>query len=499
MRKAKQRSSVVFWVNGKKVEVSDEKIFWTLADFLRSDLHLTGTKIVCAEGDCGACTVLQIKPKIGKGRTPAPKTSVSQHPGGRVEAVNSCILMIGQLDGCQLITIEGLSPEKGLHPLQQAFVDHHATQCGYCTPGFIMACAGWAESSCSRTPQSLKNHLTGNLCRCTGYDPILKAVQSISEMKAAPSVLLGDQQRRIEKEQRALSQDPFLVVTTTGEFYSPRTLKDALHFLRKHPAARILAGNTDLGVVYNKQNLLHHPGQKHYLHLGRIEALQERKITKTSLRIGSGTSLDTLEKLCEKPIPEFSRFLRIFASPQIKRVATIGGNIANASPIGDLLPPLLALDASLTLVSSRGQRSVPLSKFFIGYRKTLLRKGELIQAVCIPIPKKSDHLRFYKVSNRKDLDISTVSASFRLSVAKGVIQIARIAYGGMAAIPLRLTQLEKKISGISASDTQRLQSIEAEIPRFLTARGDLRSSEIARNLTAQGIYAKFLSEEGFVS
>lgn len=499
MRKAKQRSSIVFWVNGKKVAVSDEKIFWTLADFLRSELHLVGTKVVCAEGDCGACTVLQVKPRIGKGRPSVPQSKVSQHPGPRVEAVNSCILMIGQLDGSQLITIEGLSPEKGLHPLQQAFMDHHATQCGYCTPGFIMACAGWSESSCSRSPQSLKNHLTGNLCRCTGYDPILRAVQSISEMKAAPSLLLGDQQRCIDKEQRALSQDPFLVATATGEFYGPRSIKDALHFLKKHPTARILAGNTDLGVVYNKQNLLHRSDQKIFLHLGKIEALQQKKITKTALWVGSGTTLDKLEELCEKPIPELSRFLRIFASPQIKRVATIGGNIANASPIGDLLPPLLALDASLDLASSRGQRNVPLSEFFIGYRKTMLRKGELIQGVCIPIPKKTDRLRFYKVSNRKDLDISTVSASFRLSISKGVIQTARIAYGGMAATPLRLSQLEKIISGVSVNDTQRLQSLEAEIPMFLTARGDLRSGEKARNLTAQGIYAKFLAEEGFVA
>ncbi len=351
------RDFLCLYVNGQRHEIRGATAFMSLTDFLRQELLLTGTKVVCAEGDCGACTVLVGRP---------------EGQGLRYETCDACIYLLYQLDGKHVVTVEGLGPSGGdLHPVQAAMVDHHASQCGYCTPGFVMALAGHFESGEANGPASLRTALTGNLCRCTGYLSILEAGASITPKQFPPlaerytaSALLADLQEA--------QVQPVLVEAPGGSpgmgpvgrtFFAPRTLENAIQFKARHPEAVIVAGGTELGVLRNKRG--YEPSV--VMSLTRVPGLSELVIEHNSVSMGANTTWAQIEKFARDAWPELYKLVVRFGSPQIRNVATLVGNVAHGSPIADALPFLLVMDAELEVVSARGAAA---SKSIVSTRGT---------------------------------------------------------------------------------------------------------------------------------
>lgn len=481
------RDHVVFYLNGVRQEVGADRAGWMLADFLRVERGLTGTKIVCAEGDCGACTVLRYVP------TPSVKAVPVER--ARFLPVNSCITPVAQMDGSTLITVEGLSKEDAkLTPVQQAMVQCHGSQCGFCTPGFVMALTALVEkriafgSSDSLTAAEAKNALTGNLCRCTGYQPILQAAESIDVGACDP---LWDRYYppKQAKELKAVWKKAVEIEGEGFTFFAPTALKDALAYLKKYKDARVLTGATDLGVLHNKwkQRL------QRVLSLHLVSELYSVTGDKGRIKVGSRVTLSELRWIVKESIPEFSRFLDLFASPQIKNVATLAGNVGNASPIADTPPFLLVAGAVVHTAGPKGKRQIPLEKYYLGYRKTALAAGEIITALEFDVPEQLESLALYKVSQRKDLDISTVNAAFRVSWDEGRIASARVAFGGMAATPLRLPKTEKAMVGVDpGKDLEHvLEALHAE----MSPLSDLRGSSAYRRVVAENLVRRFFREK----
>ncbi|MEK7384665.1 MAG: FAD binding domain-containing protein, partial [Elusimicrobiota bacterium] len=329
------RSSVVFRVNSRRFEVSGRDCLRTLSDFLRHDLALPGTKVVCAEGDCGACTVL-----VG---------GVGDAVGGRLryKAVNSCILPLYALDACHVITVEGLRDGDRLHPVQTALVKNHATQCGYCTPGLACSMTALVEEALAEGRQAIsekkaRNGLTGNLCRCTGYDSILKAAQSIP-LPETHSLSERRHDQDLMREFTQLRGRSVAVESGGVGVFIPATLDDALHLKKRLPDLKIVGGSTDTGVLVNKG--LEKPAR--VMSLAHVQELRQVRKDAEWAEVGAAVTLDALEHFAEAEVPELGRLLHVFASPQIKNRATLAGNAVNASPIGDLIPFLLVSDAEL--------------------------------------------------------------------------------------------------------------------------------------------------------
>ncbi len=462
-----------------------------LADYLRQEQGLTGTKIVCAEGDCGACTVLR--------RFDSPKKG-SKKSAAEFLPINSCITRVAQMDGSSLVTVEGVTPEEGLSPVQKAMVHCHGSQCGFCTPGFVMALTGPVEKkiACkSKTIecQETKNALTGNLCRCTGYQPILDAAQAIP-LKECESV----QARHVDSEQvktlRKIVKTPVELELDGFRFFAPTTLSAAVKYLRKNPQTRLLAGGTDLGVLRNKRKLL----EERFLSLHLIPELYEiKKVKTTRAVVGARVTLSELREFSKELLPELARFLDLFASPQIKNVATLAGNVGNASPIAETPPFLLVAQTVVTVAGPKGRRKIPIDEFFLGYRQTALKKGEFIVSFEFDLPKKSERLSLYKVSQRKDLDISAVNAAFRVEWAKSAqsprkIQSVRIAMGGVAATPLRLKKTEATLKGQAASQEVLDRAVNV-LHSEMAPLSDLRGSSAFRRVIVQNLFERFFRSQ----
>jgi xanthine dehydrogenase small subunit len=411
-------------INGQPLELRGSSVFAPVSDLIRRDLGLTGTKVVCAEGDCGSCTVL-----LGR----AGNGSIRYRP------VCSCILLGGQLDGCHVVTVEGLRRGNDLTPVQQAMVTCQGSQCGYCTPGFVVAMTALLDDG-PVTETKLRRGLTGNLCRCTGYEPILRAGLAVDP---ATVTKLNDLYPAIEID----AGDAVRVTDGPFEFFKPTSVADACRFIIDYPGCTVLAGGTDVGVQLNK-------GTRAKATILSLAALPIRQRTTDNgrLTVGGGTSLFDLEAAVAAAIPEFGRYMDWFGSPPIRNAGTVGGNVATGSPIGDLLPPLLVLDAEIELTGINGVRSVPINRFYTGYRKSVAKPGELITAVTISIPPITDQIRFYKVSKRKDLDISTVSAAIRVSTGDGRIKTASVAMGGVGPTPARLPATEAALTGLPPTE-----------------------------------------------
>ena len=414
------RDYILFYLNGSRHEVRGDQVFKTMAEYLRYDLGLTGTKIVCSEGDCGACTLLVAT--LGK----------------RFETLNSCIALVAQMDCCHVVTIEGVqSGPSALNSVQRAMVDCHGSQCGYCTPGFVLAICGLYEAHTEITERRVKNHLTGNLCRCTGYQPIIESALKVGRYESLSRRYLTKKSLSDLKKNSKVS----VSIEIDDKFFSaPTRLVELQKLRKKRPNTTLLGAGTDLGVQMNK-------GKRklnNIVSLQRLSDLSQVKFTKGRVSVGANVSLSELRKKLKPRASQLAEAFDLFASPQIKNVATLAGNIANASPIGDTPPVLLALNAVVHL----GSRSVPLEKFFLGYRKTALKRGEFIRAIEFEIPKSADYFRFYKVSQRKDLDISCVNAAiFLRRGAKRKITEARFALGGVASTPIRLKKTEALLEG----------------------------------------------------
>jgi xanthine dehydrogenase small subunit len=411
-----------FRLNGRPRIVEGILPTMTVLDYLRGVERLTGTKEGCAEGDCGACTVAVARP----GRD------------GRFEAVNSCLMMVPQLSGCEVLTVEGLAAADGrLHPVQAALVEADATQCGFCTPGFAMAMYAFSQDGSGRDDATIHEALAGNLCRCTGYRPIVEACRGL---QAAPAGCLADAGAADGGEARAPETS-----YRSGEqvFHLPTSL-DQLAALRvQHPDALILGGGTDLGLRVSKQR----EAFPAVIWTGGVAGLKAVSEHNGVLEIGAAaTYSDALPQIAAH-FPAFAEMIRRIGSRQIRNLGTLAGNLANASPIGDTIPCLIALDAEVKLRVGGKTRVLPVEQFITGYRKTALEAGEFIEAVRIPLPAGNRIFKVYKLSKRFDQDISTVAAAFSLTLERGAVRELRAAFGGMAAQPMRARNVEAALTG----------------------------------------------------
>lgn len=481
------RNKIVFYLNGKRKEESADKASMMLAEYLRYEQSLTGTKIVCAEGDCGACSVLRYFPHIPHGKD-----------SGNYLPINSCITTVAQLDGSSIVTVDALKKDNELHESQRAMVECHGSQCGFCTPGFVMSITGLVEEKLDKkevtiTPQEAKNCMTGNLCRCTGYLPIINAAMSVDLAKCESVKERYFSQTQSDDLSKAFKETVSLV-SEDFSFYAPKTLKEALSYLKDHPDTRIIGSATDLGVVHNKRKIR----LLKLLSLHLMEELYEIKVVANEVQLGARVSLTEFRHFIKDKVPEFARYIDVFASPQIKNIGTLVGNVANASPIGDTPPVLLSLDAKVIIMGDQGLYEVALSNFFIGYRKINIRPGEIITGLKFPLPQKNTSLRFFKNANRKDLDISAVNFAIRVDWKddqKNAIADVRLAAGGIAATPLRLKKTETFLKNHPLNQTNLELAIK-ELHSEFNPLSDVRASAAYRHVLVENFIRRFFAECG---
>jgi xanthine dehydrogenase small subunit len=405
------RNEVRLVVNGQPETVSGVAPHTTVLNWLRAR-GLTGTKEGCAEGDCGACTVMVGTPKV--------------EGGFEWTASCSCILVVPQLDGRALTTVEGLRDASGHHPAQVLMAEGGGTQCGYCTPGFVMALANLSRRP-ERDDETILDAISGNLCRCTGYRPILEAARALPHVPT-PEIEAGEAAQLL-----AQTKDGLTYTAGGVRFIAPNTIDEAVEAHAEHPEAWILAGGTDLGLRITKR----HEVPPALLWLGRIAELKTLSETKTGLSIGAGVTYEDAVPAFNRLHPELGDLVRRIGGAQIRSVGTMGGNLGNASPIGDSMPALIALSAEIEIAGPRGKRRrVAAADFITGYRKTVLEPDELIFAIHIPKPHPEAQFRAYKVARRIDQDISAVCGAFRLRIEGGVVVDAVSGWGGVAARPV---------------------------------------------------------------
>jgi xanthine dehydrogenase small subunit len=446
---------IAFLLNGTPVRVDGTAPTRTLLDWLREDRGLTGTKEGCNEGDCGACTVM-----------------VTDEGGSR--ALNACLLFLPQLDGKAVRTVEGLAgPDGTLHPVQEAMVTHHASQCGFCTPGFAMSMA--TAHLNGRTDHD--NQLAGNLCRCTGYAPLIRAAEAAAT-KPVPGWMTADRDFICSQISSGGEAEGRGGQTAPLHGFCPKTSDALADWYLAHPEATLIAGATDVGLWVTKQLRDLAP----VAFLNGIDDLKTITRQGDLLRIGAGVTLTDLLAAMEPLHPSFAELLRRYASVQVRNAATIGGNIANGSPIGDGPPALIALGARLHLRRGAVRREMALEEFFLDYRKQDRQPGEFVEAVTLPAS--APALRCYKLSKRFDQDISAVCGAFNVTVTAGKVTSARIAFGGMAGVPRRAAQVEAALIAQDWTEALVLAAREA-MARDFTPLSDMRASAGYR-LTAAG-------------
>lgn len=462
------RRSVILYINGNRHEISGAQAFAPLTDYLRYAQRLTGTKVVCAEGDCGACTVL-----------------CSSRPGEKLKSLNSCITIPALLDGSHLITVEGLEDAADLHPVQKAMVNCHGAQCGFCTPGIVCSLAGLFEEHNEVTEKRARNALTGNLCRCTGYEPILKSAAAVAEDLTGrlKSRYLND--AKITQELRQISNQDLFLECAAQSYFAPTSLQSLLEYKQSQPKARLIASATDMGVMANKGKLQYQA----LCSLNRVPGNEKIREDADHLVVGAGATLTDLQNAAKNLYPEFYELLKIFASPQIKNVATLVGNVANASPIADTLPFLFVMKALVEIQSTAGQRVVNINDFYRGYKVLDLKPDEIITAIRIPKLRGDEVLKLYKVSRRKDLDISCVTAGFLFKMRDETIAEARVAYGGVGPTVLRLTQTEDFLRGKTLDLNDLAQASETALAEVAPI-SDVRGSKDYRLLLVKNLFLK---------
>jgi xanthine dehydrogenase small subunit len=474
------RDYVLFYVNGRRHEVRGEAAFRPLSEFLREELGLSGTKVVCAEGDCGSCTVLLGRVATG----PAGAARIDYRP------VTSCIQYVAQLDATHVVTVEGLEYDGGPNPVQRAMVDHHGAQCGFCTPGFVTAMCGLFDARPEPSRCEVQRALVGNLCRCTGYDSILAAAAHVDGTAMRPLDKLYPEAALLKELKRAAAES---VAVHDGErtIFKPVTLEEAVSRRGAHKQATVLAGGTDLGVVWNKKK--GRPAD--LIYLGDLAELRQSRVAGGVWSIGAGVTLADLEREAAERLPTYAAMLARFGSPPIKYAGTLGGNLVNGSPIGDTIPALLVLNAEAEIAGGAGSRRVNLNEFYTGYRRTVLKPDELLAAVHVPLPKDDELLACYKVSKRRDLDISSFTAAVWMKAEGDTIGAMRIAYGGVAATVVRLPQTEAALVGQPLKEATWRNA--GRIARSeIKPISDVRGSAEYRSTLAANILVKFGREYG---
>jgi xanthine dehydrogenase small subunit len=470
------RSDIRFLLNGRDVVMPNVGASQTLLDFLRIEQRLTGTKEGCAEGDCGACSVL-----------------VGRLSNGvlRYETINSCIRFMASLDGCHVVTIEYLAGPNGrLHPVQQAMVEHHASQCGFCTPGFVMSLyALWMQVP-HPSRQQIEVAVQGNLCRCTGYEPIINAALAVSDYGTPASDHLTTERSAITARLEAL-RDGKRVVTGEGDDQAilPANLDDLAIILQEHPKATLVAGSTDVGLWVTK--FLRPIGPAVFT--AHLEELKTISLDKDRLSIGAGvTYSESQDAICDA-FPHLKEYWDRIAGWQVRNMGTIGGNIANGSPIGDTPPVLIALGAEITLRCGTQTRTIRLEDFFIEYAKQDRETGDFIESIHIPRSQAGQLDAAYKISKRRDEDISSVAAGFSVIVKNGVLMDCKIAFGGMAGTPKRAANAEAALCGAPWSEAT-FEAAGVALSEDFAPLTDWRASKEYRMLSARNLLRRFYLE-----
>lgn len=492
-------SAIRFYFRGELREAVGQPITRTVLQHLREDLHCTGTKEGCAEGDCGACTVV-----VGEADASAPG-------GLALKTVNSCIQFLPTLHGKALFTVEDLKAMAGastLHPVQQAMVDCHGSQCGFCTPGFVMSlfCAYEHHRAAGSTPSraQLADELSGNLCRCTGYRPILDAGERMFALPpaqldraAVAQALATVPDTGFETSGPAVHPAPPGEAPRTDRFWAPTTLDDFAALRDAHPNARLLAGSTDIGLWVTKQ--FRDVGD--LLYIGNVAELRRIRRTDSWLDIGAGASLEDAWAALAKEFPNLEEVWRRFAGKPVRQAGTMGGNVANGSPIGDSAPALMALGATVVLRKGVTERELPIEDFYLGYMKNALQPGEFLRGLRVPLPARRQHVRVYKISKRFDCDISAVCMGLSVELTPGApgepphVNAVRTGVGGMAATVQRARHAEAALAGHPFTEARVHAAMQALAEDF-SPLTDMRASAAYRLQVAQNLLYKFWLETG---
>ena len=463
-----------FLMNDREVCLDHCAPDMTVLEYLRTKAEQRGTKEGCASGDCGACTVV-----------------IAEAVGNRLQYrnVNSCITLLGSLHGKQLVTVEHLKQQGALHPVQQAMVDLHGSQCGFCTPGFIMSMFALYKSCELPSRADVEQALAGNLCRCTGYRPIIDAALSLAgkgsqdAFSAQEAVTYSRLTKMVQQSPQASMQD------VLHQFLIPRNSDELLALLTQHPNAKLVAGGTDFALSITQQ--LQQP--EVVIYTGRVVELLQIEESEESISIGAAVSYTDMQSLLHKHFVSFAEMLERLGSLQVRNQGTLGGNIANASPIGDTPPVLLALDAILHVRSPAGRESLPIREFFTGYRQTKLPPSGFIETIEIPLQPERI-LNVYKISKRLDDDISAVCAAFSIELQDGVVRHARLGFGGMAATPVRALNAEQALKDQPFTE-QGIKAAQQALAQDFSPIDDVRASGAYRLQVAQNLLLRVVLEQ----
>ncbi len=467
------RETIRFLMDGEVRELSGVDPTLTVLNLLRTDLRRTGTKEGCAEGDCGACTVALGELIEGKVRW---------------RAVNACILFAPMLDGRAIATVESLGRAGTPHPVQTAMVEHHGSQCGFCTPGFVMSLWTLYQSPAEACPP-IDDALAGNLCRCTGYVPIVKAAQAMRELEPVVEPDVSLQLRALAKDEPLSLEFEDTLHGATKRWFAPKTLDQLAELTSAWPEAVVLAGATDVGLWVTKQ----HRTLPTVISLNDVTELRAFGDTPEGLRIGAGVRYSDAIDLLAGRWPDLGEMMRRLGSVQVRNSGTIGGNIANGSPIGDMPPPLIALGATVTLRRGSERRTLPLEDYFLAYGKQDRKPGEFVECLTVPAPDPAVSLHVYKLTKRFDQDISAVCGAFAVKVADGVVESARVAFGGMAATPKRATATEAALTGRPWTESTVEAAMMAMDQDFAPIT-DMRASAAYRQASARNLLMKAYAE-----
>ena len=453
-------------VNGRPVPLGDAAPDMSLLAWLRGPAGLPGTKEGCGEGDCGACTVLL--------ETPGADGTITRR------AVNACLLSLGQVDGQGVRTVEGLAGSDGLHPVQDAFARGGGTQCGFCTPGFVVSAYAYSRDAGAPVVADIHDALAGNLCRCTGYRPIVEACMALTPLRDDPLTVDAPADHAVLTASLRATSVKF--AAEAGVFSVPRSMSELLALRAENPAALLMAGGTDINVA----GLYGRSGRRTTISVRQVPELQTIAEDADALTIGAAVTYTDAMPALVRLVPGLKAYLARLGSVQVRNVGTLGGNLGTASPIGDMLPVFLALDAEISVASVRGTRHIPADDFFQGYRVTALAGDEVIVAIRMPRPRAGVEIICDKLSKRRDQDISTLSGCFALErTARGLGDV-RLAFGGMAGVPKRARAAEAALAGGSFA-AAAFDAAAAALACDLSPLDDLRATGDYRLRAAQGL------------